>query len=81
MTPRRAVLIGLGMVADTHALALRDASGAKLHGVWARSTDKARAFAARHGGPRVYGSLDDIAGDTDLDFAIVLKRKKNTSMS
>ncbi len=72
MKPLNAVLIGLGMVADTHARALADASGARLHGVHARRGDTARAFAQRHGGPKVYGTLDEIADDDALDFAILV---------
>ncbi|WP_428928077.1 Gfo/Idh/MocA family protein [Marinibacterium sp. SX1] len=72
MRPRNAALIGLGMVADTHAHALRDAGAARLHGVMARDADKARAFADRHGQPRVYEDLDALAADEELDFVILL---------
>ncbi|MGR3803300.1 Gfo/Idh/MocA family protein [Marinibacterium profundimaris] len=72
MSPKRAVLIGLGMVAGTHAKALAEASGACLHGVFARSPDKAARFADDHGSPRVYATLDEIVADRDLDFAILV---------
>lgn len=72
MRPLNAVLIGLGMVADTHAHALADATGARLHGVYARRREQAEDFATRHEGPKVYGGLEDIAGDEALDFAVLV---------
>lgn len=70
--PLNAVLIGLGMVADMHAAAIAATGGAvRLAAVYARDPDRARAFAARHGGPKVMASLDEITADRTLDFAIL----------
>jgi predicted dehydrogenase len=42
-------IIGLGMIADFHAKAVKDIPGARLVAVASRSADKAAAFAAKHG--------------------------------
>ncbi|WP_239059630.1 Gfo/Idh/MocA family protein [Ruegeria sp. PrR005] len=70
--PLNAVLIGLGMVADLHADAVAATGGdVRLAAVYSRNSERACAFAGRHGGPRVLDSLDDIAADPTLDFAIL----------
>lgn len=68
----KAGLIGLGLVADTHAAAIA-ATGGKvaLGGVYARDPQARRDFAARHGGVSCYGSVADMAADPTLDFVIV----------
>ena len=76
-SPRKAVLIGVGMVARTHVAACADAVGVALHGIQARSRDRAEALAGKAaaltGHPvKVYDSLDSVAADPDVDFAIVL---------
>lgn len=70
--PLNAVLIGLGMVADLHADAIAATGGdVRLAAVLSRSSERARAFASRHGGPRVMDTLDEITADPTLDFAIL----------
>jgi len=76
-SPQRAVLIGAGMVARTHVAACADAVGVALHGIQSRSHDRAEALAGKAaaltGQPvKVYDSLDAVAADPDVDFAIVL---------
>ena len=46
----KVALIGLGMVAETHLAALRDAEGVSLAGVMRREPSRAQAFAARASG-------------------------------
>lgn len=75
--PKRAVLIGAGMVARTHLLACADAQGVRVHGIQSRSPDRARALADAHTAQtgeniRVYDSLAAVAADPEVDFAIVL---------
>lgn len=75
--PKRAVLIGAGMVARTHLTACVHAKGVTLQGVMSRSLHSARALAAeglvQTGLPlQVYDSLEAVAADPDVDFAIVL---------
>ncbi|MEP2640878.1 Gfo/Idh/MocA family oxidoreductase [Roseobacter sp.] len=70
----KTILIGLGMVADTHIAALAHTNmGIELTGVMGRNPDKAAAFAAKAGETLGYQvpvvtSLHDIP---DVDFAIV----------
>jgi predicted dehydrogenase len=46
-------------------------SEARLIAVGSRSLDRAMAFAADHGIPRVYDSYEELAGDPDLDVIYV----------
>lgn len=71
-------MIGLGMVSGTHAAAIADTGDrVVLGGVMSTSPDKARAFAAdfaaKHGlpQPKVYESVEQIASDPEIDFALV----------
>jgi predicted dehydrogenase len=68
---QNAVLIGAGMVAGTHAAALRDAARVKLYGVWSRDAAKAHALASPQGA-RIFARVQDIADDPQVDFAILL---------
>ncbi len=75
--PKRAVLIGAGMVARTHVAASADALGVALHGIQSRNPDRAgnlaRQAEALTGAPvLVYPDLDAVVADPDVDFAIVL---------
>lgn len=72
------VMIGLGMVASTHAAAIADTKGrVALGGVMSTSPDKARAFAANYARthdlpePKVYTSVEEIASDPAVDFALI----------
>lgn len=70
--PMKAVLVGLGMVADMHANAIAATEGkVKLHGVFARRTDQARAFADQHGVTKVYSDFGQICADPAVDFVIL----------
>ena len=72
----RTALIGLGMVADTHLAAIKDAKDVTLAGVMGRSTQKASAFAqkaqAMLGDPvSVFGSAAEIIAKANIDFVII----------
>ena len=72
----KVALIGLGMVARTHLAALKDASGIELAGVLARTHKKTAEFAQEASEflgatVRAYETVDDIAADAHLSFAIV----------
>ena len=74
---RVAALIGTGMVARTHLLALRDASDVSLGAIVARRRDSADHFAemaeAETGTrPRVLADAEAVASDPDIDLAIVV---------
>jgi predicted dehydrogenase len=66
---KNAVLIGVGMVADTHRLALEASGLARLHAVCARRQDRADEYAAAHGIKAL--TLAEAAADPDIDFAII----------
>ncbi|RLJ59251.1 putative dehydrogenase [Litoreibacter meonggei] len=66
---KNAVLFGVGMVSDTHRLALEASSHARLTAVCARRPERAVAYAEEHGISAV--SLAEACADPDLDFAIV----------
>jgi predicted dehydrogenase len=75
--PKRAVLIGAGMVARTHMSACAHAPSVTVHGIYSRSPDRARHLAAegadQTGSPvHVYDSLEAVAADPAVDLAIVL---------
>lgn len=77
-SPLNVVLIGLGMVADTHLHAIADQSNAlTLRGIYSRTEKARKAFSKKAAellgqAPHAYGSVDEIAADSAVDFAIVL---------
>lgn len=66
---KRAALIGIGMVADTHRLAIEGSERVDLAAVCARRADRARDYAAQH--DLNAATLDEIAADSDIDFVIL----------
>jgi predicted dehydrogenase len=69
-------LIGLGMVAGTHLAALEHSGSLRLTGVMGRDSGRADPFArraaARLGSPvSVYERVEDIAGDSKVDFVLI----------
>jgi len=77
-SPKRAVLIGTGMVARTHLAACEAAcEKVALAGVFSRNQATAQALIAdaqsRLGAEiQLYDSIEDVAADDSVDFAIVL---------
>jgi len=74
---RVAALIGTGMVARTHLLALRDAGGVRLGAVAARRAESAERFAAMAEAetgarPRICQTADEIAADPEIDLVILV---------
>lgn len=73
----KAVLIGLGMVAQTHVRAIADAHPKiTLAGVCARDKERATIFADSVTStlgytPNVYADAQDIADDPDIDFVVI----------
>ena len=72
-----AVLIGLGMVAETHLSAIADLPGlVRLYGVYARNPESTTTFAATATQQcayqvRGFESIEQICSDKAVDFAIV----------
>ncbi|MEP1207726.1 MAG: Gfo/Idh/MocA family oxidoreductase [Rhizobiaceae bacterium] len=77
-TPLNVVMIGLGMVADTHLRAVADLSDKlNLYGLFARNCSVAEKFAEQareltSHRPKLFDSIDAIATDPQVDFAIIL---------
>ena len=69
----KAALIGLGMVSKTYADAFLNSDRVTLGPVYARSAEARAAFLAQHPGLGAVGadSIEEIAGDPSVDFAIV----------
>lgn len=72
----KVALIGVGMVADMHALSVRDADGLELAGVCGSLPASGQAYAARlkteHGiDCRAYSSARAVADDPNVRFVIV----------
>ncbi len=67
----KTALIGLGMVSTTYADALPKIDGLTLKGVHSRSPESRSDFLMKYPGPIEYTSVDEIAGDDEIDFAIV----------
>lgn len=76
--PLGVAMIGLGMVARTHLLALRDATPPlRLAGVMSRNAVRAQAFAQEAGqvlgAPvRAYADVEAVAADPAVDLALLL---------
>lgn len=71
MTPCRFGIIGAGVAAETHARELRNVTGAELVSVFARSQEKAAAFAAAFSIPKWSSDLDEFLSDPTIDAVIV----------
>jgi predicted dehydrogenase len=66
----RWAVIGCGVIANQMAQSLALA-GRRLHGVCNRTQAKAEAFAERYGVERVYGSLEELCADDEVDAVYV----------
>nr|WP_272210054.1 Gfo/Idh/MocA family oxidoreductase [Marinicella sp. W31]MDC2875911.1 Gfo/Idh/MocA family oxidoreductase [Marinicella sp. W31] len=73
----RVALIGVGMVASTHAAAIAASDKLVLHGVLSRRPERAQAFCdtyvESHGAPApvCYSDLEALAADEMMDFVII----------
>ena len=72
----RWAVIGCGVIANQMADSLALA-GRRIEGVANRHAEKARAFAAAHGVPRVYQTFEELYADPDID-AIYIPTPHNT---
>jgi UDP-N-acetyl-2-amino-2-deoxyglucuronate dehydrogenase len=68
--PLGVALVGLGMIATTHAEALAAIPRARLAGVFDAVADPVRTFASRYG-VRPYASLDELLDDPDVDIVSI----------
>jgi len=63
-------LIGTGMIAEFHAQAIAAVPGARLSGVYSRSSEKATAFAEKHGA-QAFTSLEALLAQPGLDAVCI----------
>lgn len=74
---KNGVLIGVGMVAQTHASAFADSDKVNLYGVMASRAQRATAFASTYAEqhdqpvPKVFETVEDIAADPQVDFVCI----------
>ena len=64
-------LVGVGMIADYHAQAIREARGARLAGVAGRSEEKVRVFAGKNGVPFATTRLAELVARPEIDVVCV----------
>lgn len=69
--PLRCALVGTGGVAQLHARAVAQHPRAELVAVADISAEKATAFAAEHGVPAAYGSLDEMLATEHPDVLLI----------
>ena len=63
-------IVGCGLIAPTHAAAIRGTEGAALAGAVSHSFDKAQRFGEQYG-CRAYASYEDMLADDDIDAVSV----------
>ena len=64
-------IVGVGMIADFHALAIADVPGARLVGVCGRSAAKAKAFAEKHRADVSTTDLQALLAHPELDVLCI----------
>ena len=69
--PLRIAILGAGFVADFYLRALRHVRGHDVVVIMARSTDKGRALAERHGVPEIATRIADVVCRDDIDLVLL----------
>lgn len=64
-------IVGLGLIADFHAQAIAQLSGARLVGIATRNPEKARAFAQKHNAEFHTTDINALAARPDIDVICV----------
>ncbi|MDB5348004.1 MAG: oxidoreductase domain protein [Schlesneria sp.] len=64
-------IVGCGMIANFHAEAIKHIKGAKLVACCSSRQDAADKFGAANPGTKVYGNLDDMLADDNVQIVIV----------
>jgi len=65
-SPLGFAVVGTGMIAGYHAEAIARTPGAKLVGIVSRSSEKGRAFAAKHGNPALTATVEEMIARPDV---------------
>lgn len=69
--PLRWGIIGAGSISDQWVRCLRECEGATVTAVAARSADRAKEFAAKHGITSAYDNYAEMVADPDVDIVYV----------
>ncbi len=64
-------IVGLGFGGSVHAPGFQAVPNVRLHGVWSRSAERARAFAQEHSIPQVFSSWEALVDSPDIDAVSV----------
>lgn len=64
-------IVGVGMIADYHAQAIRATDGGHVVGIATRNLDNGRAFAAKHGIPVVAADVAELVARPDIDVVCI----------
>lgn len=64
-------IVGVGMIADFHARAIADVSGAQLRGIATRNPESATAFAQKHRVPFATTRLDELVARPEIDVVCI----------
>lgn len=64
-------IVGVGMIADFHARAIKEAPDCSLIGVCSRSSERTREFARRHEAPFATTDLKALLSRTDIDVICI----------
>lgn len=68
MSPIRVGVVGAGFLAETRARCWAHARDAHIEGVASARGESATAFAARHGVPRAFSTVDELLASSDIDL-------------
>ena len=64
-------IVGLGVIADFHAQAIAQLTGARLVGVASRNLEKSRAFAQKHGVSFAAASVEELVARPGVDVVCI----------
>ena len=64
-------LVGLGVIADFHAQAIAQLTGARLVGVASRNLEKAQTFARKHGVGTAVASVEELVARPDIQVVCI----------
>lgn len=67
----RLALVGTGGIANRHAAAIAATPGIAIAGVLDRDPARARAFAEKHGVPRVYSGWSELLADSEVPCLVI----------
>lgn len=64
-------IVGLGMIAEFHARAIAEVSGARLVGVVTRDVEKGKTFAQKHAAPVLCSTVEELVARADVHVVCI----------